>query len=218
MGAWCYMKYITGSERLRISVGSAGDHDTKLVSIRIGEYDPTDVALAGSSHEVAAELERTFGNVVGIVGVKIDVAPSWSTILCLTTLKCEIGAAARGVAQPEQLAMKHSGLVSGQLRPELAEPFWVDRIKDDIAGSEDWHQLVSGAFPGYCLVVAEVKAHHSSISTVPERPGLSRAKRPFLCRRPHSVNDTAQADRGHSSACGRSPRRTCPASSDSFAI
>ena len=82
---------------LRISIRAARYHDAELVSVGIGQDHPTDVAFADTSYEIATELESAFGDVVGVVGIEIDVASSRSPVLGVGALKGEIGPSPRRV-------------------------------------------------------------------------------------------------------------------------
>ena len=75
---------------LRNPIRTTRYDNAKFVSVRIGQHDPADPTFAYSPHEFTAELESPFGNVVGIVRVKVNVASPESEIINVAALKRDV--------------------------------------------------------------------------------------------------------------------------------
>jgi len=78
---------LIANERLGDPVWAARKNDAELVAVGIGKYYPAGVAFADPSHEVAAELQGPFGDVVRVVRVEVDVAATGSELIDTALLK-----------------------------------------------------------------------------------------------------------------------------------
>jgi len=58
------------------AIRTAWCNDAELVSVGIGQHYPGDITFVNPPHESAAELESSFGNVIRIVRVEVNVAAS----------------------------------------------------------------------------------------------------------------------------------------------
>jgi hypothetical protein len=115
----------SSAEVLRNSIRTTRHHDAKLVSVGIAQHYPTDPTFAGSSHEVSAELESSFGDLIRIVRVEVNVAATEGEIINVAALKRHIRTSTRRVTQSYEFAKERSWLVPRECGPKLAEAFGV---------------------------------------------------------------------------------------------
>lgn len=147
------------SNALGNTVRTARDDDAEFVSVGVREHYPANIAFAGASYEVAAELKSPFGNVIGVVRVEVNVTTGGGDVVDVAGLKRQMRASSGGVAQSERRPIHGSWLVPRERSPKLAEPLWIRTVEHDVSRPERCRHLVSRALPGDGLITSKVETH-----------------------------------------------------------